>query len=182
MGFLTLWHILATSSSWKTIFMNGVCQALINLICPYCKTHFQLCRSCYRNHRYCNPSCSKSARKKLVKGYQHDYRKSKKGILRRRLAAQRARKHSAIKKTVGDHTASTCKLLVIKEQPSFVEKVTEGCDECFMPKKQKISHCSHCGVKGHVVLRFCRRSYKQKRGKNAARIFSTRVKVPTSAS
>jgi hypothetical protein len=47
---------------------------LIELVCPWCKETFCICRSCYRGHKYCSESHSDKARRENNRRYNKKYR------------------------------------------------------------------------------------------------------------
>lgn len=75
------------------------------LKCSICEFFFVICSSCYRDHRYCSPTCSDQARERSVQRSGSRYQKSFKG---RQNHAQRQKKYRinlASKKIVTHHSS-----------------------------------------------------------------------------
>lgn len=162
---------------------NGVklsksCIAVLSLVCPHCNRRFNICRSCYRNHRYCSKECSNKSRQAKVSRYRIKYRQSEHGKLVRRLSARNNRLRRKKQKTVGDHTSRMSSKVHTNSKPQVFGSC---CCEC---RQQKFGFgcCAHCGRYGPIVKQFCRRSYSLKRRSfDAIGVVSNGVTLPPSS-
>ncbi len=121
--------------------MCNLYTLLIEIECKYCKTHFYMCRACYRGHVYCSSKCRDKAYAKAHRKSQNKYRKSDKGREENRINAQNRRrtdKKQKNKKTVADESIFTPAFRVI-----LYPKVSST-----------IPRCSFCGVFGKIVNAF----------------------------
>ena len=79
---------------------------LLQIQCVCCRKFFYLCRSCYRNHKYCSDSCRDENRPPQIKAARQRHRQSIEGKLdhrdqmRRWRAAKRAKNDAVV-----DHTS-----------------------------------------------------------------------------
>ena len=63
----------------------------VELVCACCCKIFRVCRSCWRNQKYCGGDCAKNSRLLKQRRYQSKYRKTDKGILAQMRANRRYR-------------------------------------------------------------------------------------------
>lgn len=158
--------------------LSKSCIAVLSLVCPHCDKRFNICRSCYRNHRYCSKECSIAARQAKVSEYRIKYRQSEHGKLVRRLGARNNRLRCKKQKTVGDHTSR-----IGNKVHTSSKSQDSGSSHCEC-RQQKLGfgRCAHCGRHGPVVPQFCRRGYSLKRRSlDAIGVVSNRVTLPPSS-
>ncbi len=128
---LRLWHVYSL---------------LIEIECKYCKTHFYMCRACYRGHVYCSSKCRGKAYVIAHRKSQSKYRTSDAGREKNRINAQNRRridKKQKHKKIVADESTFSSSFRVI-----------------LYPKASKTApRCCFCGVFGKIVkLYMCLRT------------------------
>ncbi len=114
---------------------------LIEIECKHCKTHFYMCRGCYRGHVYCSSKCRLKAYAIAHRESQSNYRTSDEGREKNRISEQNRRRigrNQENKKTMADETTNPPSLRVIQ-----------------YPKMQNTEpRCSFCGVFGIIVDAF----------------------------
>lgn len=121
--------------------MCSSCVLLIVIECKRCKTHFYMCRACYRGHVYCSSKCREEAYAEVHRRSQSNYRTSDQGREKNRLSEQNRRRigrNQETKKSMADDSII---------QPSF--RVIQY---PIVPKA--IPRCSFCGAYGKIVDAF----------------------------
>ncbi len=75
--------------------------------CALCGEMFFVCRDCEQGQRYCGEACSKKARRRKCREYNHDYQETKQGRLnhaKRQKAYLRRKVLARALKKVTDHS------------------------------------------------------------------------------
>ncbi len=63
----------------------------VEFLCSICEKSVLICRSCWRNQKYCSHTCAKNARLKRHRTNQRKYRQTEKGIKTHALCQRRYR-------------------------------------------------------------------------------------------
>ena len=111
---------------------------LVEIECKHCKTHFFICRACYRGHVYCSSKCRERAYTQAHRRSQSNYRTSETGREKNRINEQNRRrvgKNQDKKKTMADDSTFSPPLRVI-QYPIAIDT---------------IPRCSFCGAYGKIV-------------------------------
>jgi len=127
---------------------------LIGIPCACCGDIFFMCRSCYRNHKYCSNWCRKTKQLELHRIRQKNYRQTKCGRLNHQDDEKRRRKGQKKKKHGCCNYKTDRKCCIYMDNQTFeeIKSVLVG----------KVRTCNKCGCTGKVVFNFPKRGYKKK--------------------
>ena len=113
---------------------------LIELECKHCQLRFNICRKCYRGHRYCSSSCRREAQLMAHRKAQSRYRTSNKGR-QAHSRNEKKRRMGKSKKTMADESTN----------PPLERVILYPIVQHTKPR------CLFCGVYGKIVDVFPRR-------------------------
>jgi len=122
----------------------SVLKPSVGITCCCCGLFFEICKSCWRNQKYCTGKCARNSRLLKQRSHQSKYRKTEKGIKAQTRANRRYRLH--LTGIVSERT-STGRLFLVS---SFEKK--KICQCCF----QKTALLTVLDLKDHRYFSFYR--------------------------
>jgi hypothetical protein len=157
---------------------------LIVFKCRRCGVWLAICRSCYRNHRYCSKACSAAARREGKQAWHRQHRLSEEGRKDHR-DQERARRlrEKAQRESMGRQTSPASEDMVMMAQNATPPGQETGCEAdhaeepltksdadsadsassaLFFPSLEalqaaSVHRCAFCGRPGVLVAGFERR-------------------------
>ena len=100
-------------------------------ICPNCFGTFRSCEHCWRNQKYCSPTCSQEGRRRNRRNTEKRYAATEKGRENRRRRQKTFRNRQILKVKVTDHSPRT-NTRIVKTSTKQTNEFSNGCDGCRM--------------------------------------------------
>lgn len=141
---------------------------LIEVRCKECGDTFNVCRRCYRGHRYCSPICKLEGYRRGRRNAQKRYRRKEKGKIKHQVAEKKRRlrlwEKNREKNPLKPITPikNDVQKISTKKTNDLVTVITAtGAPVSEKPWHSQIGHCHFCGIQGVIVKKFPRRGYGQ---------------------